>query len=297
MTDKFKHASLMIACAQGFTLCVKALVACENINLNSQDRNGRTALMAACLEGHFDCAKVLIDSNADLNLLSKTHETAIMITASSGQSVCLNALLETRKIDLNAKDSQGLTATMLACVENRVECLRLLVEFNADINICDDKFSSTALMMSSVSGHADCVELLLRHRAYVDHYDANCRTALIMTTHGNFISCVEIFLSYGANPNTVETQYGFSALSLAERMELRDMCDLLKQRSIEIRSRSFSTLSTGTVADFDTGLQLELKLSDLHSTAMDAAPCFHQIELELDVNNHNREINDAGKII
>ena len=43
----------------------------KNININIQDDVGNTALILACMEGHIQVVKLLVEANADKSLLNK----------------------------------------------------------------------------------------------------------------------------------------------------------------------------------------------------------------------------------
>ena len=44
-----------------------------------QDEHGETAMFAACSQGHYDLAALLIDHGADVNYLSKVRPSHIQV--------------------------------------------------------------------------------------------------------------------------------------------------------------------------------------------------------------------------
>lgn len=76
---------LMIAAFDGKRNFVKALCEDERTSINQQDANGFTALMKACMNGHFanskeshtwDCRSILIDAGADQKIVDIDGRTA-----------------------------------------------------------------------------------------------------------------------------------------------------------------------------------------------------------------------------
>lgn len=76
---------LMIAAWEGKKDFVEALCKDERTSINQQDANGFTALMKACMNGHFandrekhtwDCRKILIDAGADQKIVDINGKTA-----------------------------------------------------------------------------------------------------------------------------------------------------------------------------------------------------------------------------
>ncbi|TDX09069.1 ankyrin repeat domain-containing protein [Flavobacterium sp. S87F.05.LMB.W.Kidney.N] len=80
----------------------------EKFGLDSVDREGRTFLMSAVIDGNEEMVK-------DLLILG---------------------------CGINNQDSKGLTALHLAAINDKVDALKVLLSFNADVNIVDDSGNS-----------------------------------------------------------------------------------------------------------------------------------------------------------
>jgi hypothetical protein len=63
------------------------LLICVVLSQLMQDERGETALFAACQEGRYDPAAVLIDHGADVNYLSKVR-SALHVHGQHGGMVC-----------------------------------------------------------------------------------------------------------------------------------------------------------------------------------------------------------------
>lgn len=120
-------------------------------NPDKKDKNGRTALMLAAKNGNLEEIKLLIKSNANLNLSDKDGWTALMNAARyQNNSEIVRILLEAGA-NPNQKNMYGSTALQLGAVySENPEIVRLLVEA-AETN-SDEIFKS--FIMAITSNHA-----------------------------------------------------------------------------------------------------------------------------------------------
>lgn len=78
----------------------------KRLNINFSDSDGCTGLMKACLNGHFDLSKLLIESGADLSLKDKNGQNALHYAVlSKNDKLC--KYLCTKKIDSNEMTMQA----------------------------------------------------------------------------------------------------------------------------------------------------------------------------------------------
>jgi len=98
-----------------------------------KDEDGERALYSACCDGHTECARLLIDHNADVN----------------------------------AKDDSGWSALYGAAVYGSLSCVELLVQNGADVNSQTD--DGVTPLMNSVQRNLIVAQYLLDHKADI-HY-------------------------------------------------------------------------------------------------------------------------------
>ena len=67
----------MVAAYQGLDRIVKKLCGHPQISINQQDRNGYTALIKACINGHDECKSILEESGADSRIRDFNGKTAM----------------------------------------------------------------------------------------------------------------------------------------------------------------------------------------------------------------------------
>jgi len=88
------------------------------------------ALFAACVQGDFDHAKLLVEQG----------------------------------VDVNVRDDDGITALILACTFGHDQIAKMLIERGADVNAFDDA-SGSALITAALFARLDIVRLLLAQGA------------------------------------------------------------------------------------------------------------------------------------
>ncbi|XP_062849593.1 ankyrin repeat domain-containing protein 33B [Trichomycterus rosablanca] len=103
--DKNNRTGLIMACYQGDVNVVIALSQCPYIDINWQDNEGNTAVMAAAQAGHIMITNYLLNYYAGL--------------------------------DLELRNCHGFTAIMKAALQGRIDCVRALMMSGADIEARD----------------------------------------------------------------------------------------------------------------------------------------------------------------
>ena len=108
----------------------------QGAHVDTKASNGRTALIAACAEGHLEILQYLVkECNADVNVKNDDGKTALHLAASKGHLVLVRYLVEQCHANVNDKDSLGDSALHMAALFNQVDIFRYFVEkCNADAN-------------------------------------------------------------------------------------------------------------------------------------------------------------------
>ena len=99
-----------------------------------------TALQFACMEGHADIARMLLDAGADANVRNSSESTALIVAAAQGCRDVVRLLLEdggagraSMKVDVNVQDERGWTARQWALLSGHREVALLLITAGADV--------------------------------------------------------------------------------------------------------------------------------------------------------------------
>merc|ERR1712062_396219 len=132
------------ACKSGKTEIVKLLLEEEEIeDINATDQSGGTAFMWACLNGHKDVVKLLMDHSANksiqMNARDQDGMTAFMHACKNGRKdvveLFLNESVYSKHLELNTRDNNGCTGFTLACQNREKDVVKLLLDHSCSKNI------------------------------------------------------------------------------------------------------------------------------------------------------------------
>lgn len=104
-----------------------------DINVNSINTNGETALHVACNYNYTNIAILLIDSGSDINIQDYKQKATPLLYTIIQNNFDLIELLILKKADINLQDYYGNTALHLAIIEKTKRSISILLE-NSDIN-------------------------------------------------------------------------------------------------------------------------------------------------------------------
>ena len=243
--DKNRVNAFMVACQNGHTEIVELLL--NNINLNTTDKNGYTALMKTCfsetdnseiivqllLDAGAD-PEVQVESNIDVPFLNGC--TALMLAIISSHLQRVKLLLEAGA-DPNLKCTSGMTPYAVAVMMGQPNIVKILIESGANINdnisfnpasfitggavSVHDSTSAVqinVLMIACECGHLDIVQILLENGADPSICDINGNNALHHTllseTSGKGTLEITLLLLKTVDPN-IANKRGRTALMYA----------------------------------------------------------------------------------
>ena len=123
--------------------------------VNAPNRGGDTPLHTACLHGHAEEVKRLIQSKqCNLNASNKNGDTPLHVACFEGETDCVQLLVSKTDCDLSHRNKQGDTPLHIACLQGAFECAQILFS-SQDININDYQNNEqwTLQHTSVVGGH------------------------------------------------------------------------------------------------------------------------------------------------
>ncbi|XP_042675546.1 2-5A-dependent ribonuclease [Centrocercus urophasianus] len=170
-------------------------------------KGGKTALMDACLGGHFSVVKTLIqEMGADVNICDNEGR---------------NALIHALKDNVRGKNESDV-----------FEIGRFLLERGVDVN-CKDEAGKTALILAVQRKNTSLVEALLdRDDIKIDEAGEDGRTALAVAVEKNTYDIAEMLCKKGARTDTGEL------VAVANRNRASEMaCLLLKYNTMFVPTK------------------------------------------------------------
>jgi ankyrin repeat protein len=132
---------LMIACIEGHVNLVRWLVD-NGAAVNKRNQFGETALLEACYRNRLRVVRLLLERGGDPTIASYGGTIPLMAaSASLGAPLeVVRVLLDHRsgKVMINHRDVYGRTALHFACSKGRGDVAKALLESGADSSIADD---------------------------------------------------------------------------------------------------------------------------------------------------------------
>ncbi len=147
------------AVRNGYTDAVDDMIRIEPSVVHWHDDDGLTALMIAATNGNVDLVEVLLDQQADANVVNKNRSTALMFAAYHGHRRIVDLLIQ-HGADVNALNVNGSTALMSAAWQGHGAVVVQLMDAYADPDIKDAE-GITAAGHAKAQKHPELTQLLL----------------------------------------------------------------------------------------------------------------------------------------
>ena len=149
--------------------------------------------------------------------------------------------METRQVDVDAKNKYGVTALIDASYRGQKEQVEWLIVEGTNLNAWDNQ-GDTALMKAAIKGHGEIVELLIANGADVHAKDNAGNTALIDASKYAREATSEVLASLidnGAEVN-IKNKYGETALMNAARWGHKENVAFLIGEGADINAKTKS---------------------------------------------------------
>jgi hypothetical protein len=164
-TDSFGVTPLMQAAWAGHVRIVEMFLAAgADPNLQSVlefpvlKKAGVNALMAACMNGNFEVARVLLDSDARLNQQDAQGQTALMHASQLGSAQLVDLLIS-KGAQMEIKDQFGRTALTIATIYGHYDVVCVLVSAGANV-YTKDIHNMKPIVYASALDHGEIYKFL-----------------------------------------------------------------------------------------------------------------------------------------
>ena len=190
----------------------------KTVNIEAKGAGGGTALHVAARKGHLNIIELLLTNGADINAVSETGATPLVLSAQSGKLEALLFVLQHKdKItDIDAKGAGGGTALHVAAQEGYSEIIESLLVSGADINASAND-GETPLITAAAHGKLEALRIILQHKDKAVNIEAKRArgiTALHAAAVKDHVDIIELLLTNGADINA-ECDTGATPLVLA----------------------------------------------------------------------------------
>jgi ankyrin repeat protein len=211
----------------------------KGANVNTEDNNGKTALLWTLQNGYFKSAKLLIDNNADVNI----RDTTLMEAYKNNHYNLLELIVDDVNIEkVNCKTAES--PLMKACrgcnfydckTEAMIhfddpEIFKLLIDKGADVNT-KDEFGNTALMQVN---NPEIAKLLIDKGADVNAKNKYGTTPLMRVSN---LETAKLLIDNGANVNAKDNE-GETPLMVATEFDEYEIVKFLIENGADINAKN-----------------------------------------------------------
>lgn len=201
--------------------------------LTPAEKQALTAQLIQAAEAG-DTTKVLqlLEAGADLNGQDAQGRTPVMAATHGNQVATVQALIEAGA-DINLRDNRLDNPFLYAGAEGLLDILRLTIAAGADTKLTN-RYGGTALIPAAERGHVEVVQELLTHTDVdVNHVNNLGWTALleaIILSDGGprHVEIVQLLVAAGADVNLADRD-GVTPLAHARQKGYQAIADILLQ--------------------------------------------------------------------
>jgi ankyrin repeat protein len=268
-------------------------------NVNYILENKATAFQYACQEGNPEIIKLLIDSRADVNLVTGAGSPLIMAIHSNNLKILPLLIHHRANVDISFKGttplfeacqkqlntavmfllaanpkpdlsktyaSMKITVLHLACFLGNLKIVQTLIRAKADLNV-EDGDKLTPLRTAFRMGRQEIVSYLIEQKADVNYRDEKKNTVLHYAVTETDVSIVRLLINAQADIDTVGYCW-MTPLDLAKNNKIQPMIELLE---------SLKAMTTITVSDekmklYEQSQNLQAKLAKSAENIMKSSP-------------------------
>jgi ankyrin repeat protein len=224
--DRLGNGPLHLAARDGTLKDLQRLMPedARDLHLEARNRDLETPLQLAMQHASLQMVEFLIQRGANVNSESRYDRTPlhnILIWHNDAKLLIAEKLLQSRA-DVNAITDTGETPLMLS---GTAEMSTLLIEHHARVDAVNDD-GVTALHFAVMQSY-DLTRTLLDAGASVSLRDEHGRTALYDAVSDDDVYIVGLLITYGSDSST-KCEYGHSPASLAALHNNQPMVDAIK---------------------------------------------------------------------
>jgi len=165
---------------------------------DTQNEQGRTALIQACRVGNDRHAQVIVDwrqPKANLEIIDENKHSALITSIVHHQNKCTALLLAAKAHGDDVRS--GYSPLIWSVNEGTDESLTMLLKYGVAVEL-QDKHGWTALFHAAAGGFVNKAIQLLEAGALTEARDCHQRTPIMIAAHYNQQSMVELLLNAGA---------------------------------------------------------------------------------------------------
>jgi len=142
----------------GLEMTTVKIVNSGKVDLDKQDKNGRSAISQAVAKGHFKIVRMLAEKGASM-VQSSTAGNSLLMLAVLAENPEIVEFMLAQPIDVNASNNLGNTALMQAAASGQSGVIERLIASGADLQL-RNREDMNAFQIATDAGHPDTAQLI-----------------------------------------------------------------------------------------------------------------------------------------
>ncbi|XP_046543960.1 serine/threonine-protein phosphatase 6 regulatory ankyrin repeat subunit A-like [Haliotis rubra] len=156
LKDDHNNSVFHLACLGGNRSIVEQLL--PNVDINTLEDSGRTAIMEAAFSRNKNVFDFLISKNADVKVIDDYRDSVLHSACKGSESTIVQLVLQ--MFDVNTRGKKGMTPAMIASSLGNRHLFNVLVSQQADLTLTDDH-GNNMLHLACQGGNWSIIKHLL----------------------------------------------------------------------------------------------------------------------------------------
>ena len=205
ITDADGHTCLHVAAIKECSKEVLQAIIDHGVDVNAANKISQTALTNACINKDENAINVLLNADADSNIVDADGHTCLHIAAAKECSKeVLQAIID-HGVDVNASNNISQTALTYACINKDESAINVLLNARANSNIVNDN-GNTCLHVAVIKECSkEVLQAIIDHGVDVNATNKRNQTALTNACINKDESAINVLLNARADPNIADS--------------------------------------------------------------------------------------------
>ncbi len=244
-----EETPLYLAVKQNNAKKVSALISDKvDLNKKSFEMGGYSPLMLAVRNDFIDCAKLLINAGADLEIANENGNTALKLAFMNTRTEIINLLVNGgANPNIIIEDEE--TPLYFAVKKNNANLVAALIRAKADLD--KTVLDKAPLVLAFEKGYWDCAKFLIEGGANLNITIKQEETLLYFAVDKNNANIVSALISAKVDLNKKSLEIGFTPLMLAGRKNDLKFMKLLIDAGADLEALSTSGKTALLLATFN----------------------------------------------